>query len=1429
MFNPVNSYRIQFNRSFTFRDLEKYLDYLNNLGVVSIYASPIFKAVPDSDHGYDVTDPTEINPELGTAEDYDRLSLLVREKNMGWIQDVVPNHMAYHTGNKWISDVLEKGNLSDYFTIFDFEPEVAGHNGKIMLPFLGSDLDKAVRNNELQICLHEGGIALSYFDNRYPLNFKSFKKIFEPHIDSAPECFRLIWTRYSIGERTEEKKFLNGDWHIIKQEIESFCKTDPEMETWTGQLFNELNNDQSLISEIIMLQHYEPCHWKDTSKRINYRRFFTVNGLICLRTEDSTVLEKHHRLVRELVDSGNIRGLRVDHVDGLRDPSGYLRRLRALTGKESYNVVEKILEPGEEIPVNWPVEGTSGYDFLAMVNNLMLPEISYGKLNRFYRQFTGETDSPGDLIYNNKKLILTSQMNGELDNIFSRFEALFNYAANKGLASYNEKKSITRDTMKRAIGEFMIAFPVYRLYPEEFPLYGEDYTLAGKIFRTAVKKNPDIKNALMLLKDLLLKERKEDQEYKKLLREFIERLMQYTGPLTAKGVEDTSMYRYNSFIAGNEVGDSLHVHGIGPGSFHKAMTERLRTIPLSMNATSTHDTKRGEDVRARLNAIGDMPDEWIKQVKYWKELNEGLKFSSDGEEPAPIPSANDEYFIYQTIAGTFPFDNNSGEEYKARIKEYLVKALREAKQHSNWENPDEGYEKAVCDFTESILDPQHSFLSSFIQFFWKLSWRGVVNSLSQLTLKCCSPGIPDIYRGTELWDLSMVDPDNRRSIDYSSLNDNLESITRSWTEQPAETVRDLYGNPADGRIKLLLTSILLNERKNEPELFRDGDYIPLEPGGKFSDRVFGFIRRHKNTWLMCITPLHSGSLSPVSKGEHFSSINWKGTFIELPQGAPGRWTNIISKTRLEAHENLDTGDTIMVEDLFRDLPVAVLKATCTPSKREAGILMHISSLPGDYGTGDLGDQAYRFADFLAGTSQSYWQTLPLSPVTKSQGWSPYSSPSAFAGNPLLISPRQLYKEGLLNLSDLDIISFRNSSKVNHQKAGRLRSLLLGKAWSRLKKDTGHYLYEEYEKFCKRESYWLDDYALYTALKQHYGSRAWNRWPSGVRNRDEKTLRTAEYEYAVDVMQEKFNQFIFDRQWKQLKAYANNKGIRIFGDIPFYVSYDSADVWANQHLFNLGRNGKMKTVAGVPPDYFNSGGQLWNMPVFNWVKCKDDGYGWWLKRLGRNLELFDLLRLDHFRAFSAYWEVPAGEKTAVNGRWISGPGFDFFNSLQSHFPSMPFVAEDLGDIDQSVYDLRDTYSLPGMQVLQFAFGRDMPSNIHAPHNHSANSLVYTGTHDNNTLRGWYEKELDKHGKQRLEEYTGKKIRTSGVNTELIKMAYASPARIVIIPMQDYMGLGREARMNIPSTGRGNWLWKIKSQTYDKEIAEMIKKLSYLYGR
>lgn len=499
----------------------------------------------------------------------------------------------------------------------------------------------------------------------------------------------------------------------------------------------------------------------------------------------------------------------------------------------------------------------------------------------------------------------------------------------------------------------------------------------------------------------------------------------------------------------------------------------------------------------------------------------------------------------------------------------------------------------------------------------------------------------------------------------------------------------------------------------------------------------------------------------------------------------------------------------------------------TQMKRSAGILLHITSLPSSFGIGDLGPGATAFADFLHSSGQTFWQLLPLNPISAGQGFSPYSASSSMAGNPLLISPELLVKDGLLNKREVTKYREEEGDKVDYHKAEKTKLAILEKAYTNYTKEQAG-LEKEYKTFCKKESYWLNDFALYTVLKSHHEGAQWSDWEKPYKHRDPKALKKFEATYREELDRVKWQQFIFLRQWQQLKAYCNNLNIKLFGDMPIYVAYDSADVWSNRDIFSLDEQGNQIYVAGTPPDNFNENGQLWGMPIFKWDVLKERKYDWWLNRLRKNLQLFDLLRLDHFRAFAAYWQIKAGSKTAKEGEWIEAPGQEFFSLVQEELGETPFVAEDLGHIDEPVYRLRDEFQMPGMEVLQFAFGDNMPQSVYIPHHHVPVSVVYTGTHDTNTTIGWY-KSLDKKGKENLSNYLGVKITRKNVCDLLCRMTYASVSKLAVLPMQDVLCLDEKARINIPSSGENNWAWRITSSQINEEVETKLKEWCMLYDR
>ncbi len=490
-------------------------------------------------------------------------------------------------------------------------------------------------------------------------------------------------------------------------------------------------------------------------------------------------------------------------------------------------------------------------------------------------------------------------------------------------------------------------------------------------------------------------------------------------------------------------------------------------------------------------------------------------------------------------------------------------------------------------------------------------------------------------------------------------------------------------------------------------------------------------------------------------------------------------------------------------------------------QRASGILLHITSLPSPYGIGDLGPQAYRWLDVLAQTKQKYWQILPINPTDAINYHSPYSCSSAFAGNTLLISLEQLAQEGLLKNADMRRTPKFSAGKVDYRKVLSFKKKILAAAYQRFAEVKKR---DAYEQFCLANAYWLNDFVLFAVIKNYFKGTAWSVWPAEMRQRDPAALKKAEKRFSRQIEEIKFYQYIFFKQWSALKKYSKQKGINVIGDIPIYVNYDSADTWTHQDLFKIGAAGELLFVGGVPPDYFSATGQRWGNPVYRWDRLQEKGYAWWVKRLAHNLEMFDYVRIDHFRGFLQYWEIPAGEKTAVHGRWVDGPKDDFFKALLQHFPQIPIIAEDMGIITPDVTALMERFGFPGMKVLLFGFGDDMQKNPYLPHNFGKNCVVYTGTHDNNTVAGWLKQDAKSQEKINLAQYLGYGISESTLPWDLTVLAMRSSANAAIIPVQDILGLGQTARMNTPGTLKGNWQWRLELNTLTPALLKRFRELT-----
>jgi len=883
MLIPSSTYRIQFNPKFTFQHLSEICDYLCQLGITSIYASPILQPTKGSEHGYDGVNPSTLNPELGTREDMEALSKKLKEKNIGWIQDIVPNHLAFNTSNVWLKDVLERGINSSYATHFDIDWQHPDYTNKLMTPFLEADTDDCVMQGKLVLNFHpEKGFYLSYYEEQYPVKPESYPFLLSGCFDADNSPVNAALSALISNLQTDYEHWQQLKSRLLETLAESASREAIE------EKVNAVNSDKNNLLTLIREQHYSLCHFAESHSRINYRRFFNVNGLICLRMEEEKVFDDYHRYIHELFQNGLIQGLRIDHIDGLKNPPAYIRRLRKLFGDDCYVIVEKILDAKEELPATMQIEGTSGYEFLSYINQVITDRQGAETLLALYNEQIPEFKDYEEIVFQNKLANLQMYLNGEWDNLLRLMLSL----------DLVDDEEISIADLKMALGVFMTAFPVYRVYIEALPLEINDEQLVVAAFVRAFKQYPDLNYPLGIIRQMFEPHPDPNRNANRLI--FIQRLMQFTGPLAAKGIEDTTFYQYNALISHNEVGDQPCVLGIPIREFHEKMIERQQKNFLSLNCTSTHDTKRGEDNRVRINIISELTDEWVALVREWQQINEPFRVQL-GDRLAPVP--NDEYFLYQAILGGFPEDMKMSQDFVERTKRYFTKVMREAKHMSDHVNPNTDYEKVCTDFIEHLLNEDHAFLPSLRPFVKKIIGYANTYTMVQVIIKCTAPGIPDIYQGCELWDLSYVDPDNRRPVNFELRRELLNTIEAKsgdtmalleWANEHFET----------GIQKLLVTTRLLHLRKKNPTLFTRGEYIPVYSEG--SDRiVIAYLRHFENDWALVVLPLgvvaHTG----------------KELQLMLPPEAPKNWKNIFTGESA-------IGDILQVHELFRTFPVAVL-------------------------------------------------------------------------------------------------------------------------------------------------------------------------------------------------------------------------------------------------------------------------------------------------------------------------------------------------------------------------------------------------------------------------------------------------------------------------------------------------------------------------
>jgi (1->4)-alpha-D-glucan 1-alpha-D-glucosylmutase len=922
---PRATYRLQFGESFGFRAARELVPYLSRLGVSHVYTSPLLAARPGSSHRYDIVDHGRLDPNLGTPDEFEELVASLRSAEMGILLDFVPNHMGIGTDNPWWTSVLEWGPSSPVQRFFDIdwdplEPTLAG---KLLLPVLGDHYGRVLERGEFRPGLDRdgGSFWIHHGETRFPLAPRDYPSLLREAAQHAPQgTERLLAAAAEVDAiLAEEPQQAVQRMEAFKLRLAGLLRRDrvalDAVEEVLGDLAGTEGDPRSFdaLHALLERQAYRLAFWRVATHEINYRRFFDISALAGLRMEDSELFRESHALVRRLLAEGKIHGLRLDHVDGLRDPAGYLRRLES-HASPAYVVVEKILASHETLRPEWPVHGTTGYDFLARVNGLLVDPAAERALTRIWERFVGSRQRYREVEAASKRAVMQETLASELNVLATAF--------NRMAKSSRHTRDYTRSGLREALMDVVASFGVYRTYVTEEGADDEDRReiegAVGRARRLARQGDGSIYSFIQDVLTLDLLEGSDPDCPREAVVDAALRFQQYTGPVMAKSVEDTAFYRYLRLVSLNEVGGEPGRFGTSPGAFHESNRRRLRQHPASMVATATHDHKRGEDVRARLAVLSEIPRKWAARVHHWRRMNRAARSEVDGDE-APAPA--DEYLVYQTVVGAWPLelDPASGsrlEDFRERVVEYIRKASREASLRTSWLAPDEAYESALEAFVRDLLGPRdgNPFLEEVEWFVGRIAPTGAVNGLSQLALKLTVPGVPDFYQGTELWDQSLVDPDNRRPVDYGTRIGSLAGRPRG-----ADAWRALLTSWRSGVLKQHLAARLLELRRERPDLFLSGDYRPLEGRGTHSGRIVGFAREGGGGALVVVVPrlVHSlmdGADVPLPRG-------WEGTTVSLPLRWAGRPLRDVF-TGLEATPG-PTGE-LRVGELLSRLPVSVL-------------------------------------------------------------------------------------------------------------------------------------------------------------------------------------------------------------------------------------------------------------------------------------------------------------------------------------------------------------------------------------------------------------------------------------------------------------------------------------------------------------------------
>jgi (1->4)-alpha-D-glucan 1-alpha-D-glucosylmutase len=922
---PDATYRVQLHAGFTFEHLASVIPYLHELGISDVYASPIFRAAPGSTHGYDVCDQNEINPELGGAAGLEKVSALLRERGMGLLLDFVPNHMGIEGPFNWRwLDVLEHGPHSRYASFFDIQwnPRQALLKERILVPMLGDFYGRVLEEGQIQLAFTDNAFWVCYGALRFPLAPDSYGTIlhrlawfknpgspvaqqledmagrFRVHPDPAADE-----SAAAVEQRNEDRNALRRDFVELLDRENLRDDLQAVLQALNGTKGDPASFDN--LHQILEEQHYRLAFWKSGSHEINYRRFFAVDTLIGLHMERPEVFEETHRLLKELLAQGTATGVRIDHIDGLWDPAEYLERLAALSPdreKPAYTLVEKILTGGEALPRDWPVHGTSGYEFAGSLVDLLIDPEKADLFTTVYRDFTGLTLDPHEQAYELKLFIMEELFPNAIDALVDELESRVN--------SDRRWRDWTTSDLRLALSRIIACLSVYRTYRRAGrPMSETDIAVVERAVEAALRRNPSSDPlAFHFVRDVWIGRYPDPQAQagaEPWADDWVMALQQYTGAIMAKSIEDTFFYRYVRLFGANEVGHHPAGFGLPPQSFHEENAKRLRDWPCCLLGTSTHDTKLAEDARARLLALSELPERWADFLREWREANQNLK-SHVGERLAP--DANEEYLLYQILLAAWPLREEQVDDvFRERMGSYMRKALAESKANTNWASPNEAWLKGTADFVNGLLDRKRAgtFWPTFTAFAGDLAWRGALFSLAQVVLKLTSPGVPDIYQGCDLWDLSTVDPDNRRPVDYAARQEMLKSLEGADAAQLLENWRD-------GRIKLHVIRAILRYRRGQPALFREGSYAPLALEGEKAKNFIAFQRRQGKESLIVIAAIRLGAKFELAKlGEE--------TSVVLSEN--GRWKNLLTGGSIDVRDG-----KLDVSAALGGLPVAVLGA-----------------------------------------------------------------------------------------------------------------------------------------------------------------------------------------------------------------------------------------------------------------------------------------------------------------------------------------------------------------------------------------------------------------------------------------------------------------------------------------------------------------------